>query len=144
MILLAVDTSGPVAGVAVVQDGLVRYEAMVRNKLTHSENMMPMVEEALNRCGLSAEQLDLLGVTVGPGSFTGVGWGSLPQAAIASSIMAASSSATSFFISFSSNLVLILSTRGQPYKTGQCSLRRRSRSSAVTTAQSRMAPVINC
>ena len=72
MILLAVDTSGPVAGVAVVQDGLVRYEAMVRNKLTHSENMMPMVEEALNRCGLSAEQLDLLGVTVGPGSFTGV------------------------------------------------------------------------
>ena len=33
---------------------------------------MPMVEEALNRCGLSAEQLDLLGVTVGPGSFTGV------------------------------------------------------------------------
>ena len=36
MILLAVDTSGPVAGVAVVQDGLVRYEAMVRNKLTHS------------------------------------------------------------------------------------------------------------
>ena len=72
MILLAVDTSGPVAGVAVVQDGLVRYEAMVRNKLTHSENMMPMVEEALNRCGLSAEQLDLLGVTVGPGSFTGL------------------------------------------------------------------------
>ena len=49
MKILAVDTSGPVAGVAVLRDGALAYEATAVNKMTHSVNMMPMVEEALNR-----------------------------------------------------------------------------------------------
>ena len=72
MIILALDTSGPVAGVAVWEEGRIRYEAMAVNKMTHSESIMPMVEEALVRTGLQKEQLTHLGVTVGPGSFTGV------------------------------------------------------------------------
>lgn len=72
MILLALDTSGPVAGVAVWDEGRVRYEAAAVNKMTHSESIMPMVEEALTRAGLQKEQLTHLAVTVGPGSFTGV------------------------------------------------------------------------
>lgn len=72
MILLAVDTSGPVCGVALMQDGQLRYEAMAKNKFTHSENLMPMVEEAYLKTGLSLDETDLLAVTVGPGSFTGV------------------------------------------------------------------------
>lgn len=72
MIILALDTSGPVAGVAVWEEGRVRYEAMAVNKMTHSESIMPMVEEALVRTGLQKEQLTHLAVTVGPGSFTGV------------------------------------------------------------------------
>ena len=72
MILLALDTSGPVAGVAVLQDGRVRYEAMAVNKMTHSESIMPMAEEALRRTALEKGDLTHLAVTVGPGSFTGV------------------------------------------------------------------------
>ena len=72
MIILAMDTSGPVAGVAIWEEGRIRYEAMAVNKMTHSESIMPMAEEALLRTGLQKEQLTHLAVTVGPGSFTGV------------------------------------------------------------------------
>lgn len=72
MIILALDTSGPVAGVALWEDGRIRYEAMAVNKMTHSESIMPMAEEALTRTALQKEQLTHLAVTVGPGSFTGV------------------------------------------------------------------------
>lgn len=72
MKILAVDTSGPVAGVAVLRDGALAYEATAVNKMTHSVNMMPMVEEALNRSGMTIEEIDLFAAVVGPGSFTGV------------------------------------------------------------------------
>ncbi|MEG0742991.1 MAG: tRNA (adenosine(37)-N6)-threonylcarbamoyltransferase complex dimerization subunit type 1 TsaB [Clostridia bacterium] len=72
MNLLAVDTSGPVAGVAVLKDGAVAYEGAVVNKLTHSVNLLPMVEEALGRAGLDISQIDLYAAVTGPGSFTGV------------------------------------------------------------------------
>ena len=72
MIILAMDTSGPVAGVAILEDGRIRYEAMAINRMTHSESIMPMAEEALERTALQKEQLTHLAVTVGPGSFTGL------------------------------------------------------------------------
>lgn len=72
MILLCLDTSGPVAGVALVQDGVLRYEAMAVNSFTHSQSILPMTEEAYRRTGLSVQETDLFAVTVGPGSFTGV------------------------------------------------------------------------
>lgn len=72
MNLLAVDTSGPVAGVAVLRDGAVAYEAAAVNRLTHSANLMPMIEEALSRAGLDIAAIDLYAAVTGPGSFTGV------------------------------------------------------------------------
>lgn len=72
MIILAIDTSGPVCGVAVWADGRIRYEAAAINKLTHSESLMPMLSEALIRAGVDKNDLTHVAVTVGPGSFTGV------------------------------------------------------------------------
>ena len=72
MKLLAIDTSGPVCGVAVLTDGVIRYECAVQNKLTHSVNLMPMVDAALQATGLTLADLDRLAVVTGPGSFTGV------------------------------------------------------------------------
>lgn len=72
MNILAVDTSGPVAGVAVLRDGEAAYEGAAVNRLTHSVNLMPMVEEALNRAGLEPSDVDLYAAVTGPGSFTGV------------------------------------------------------------------------
>ena len=72
MNLLAVDTSGPVAGVAVLKDGEVAYEGAAVNRLTHSVNLMPMIEEALGRAGLDVSEIGLYAAVTGPGSFTGV------------------------------------------------------------------------
>lgn len=72
MKLLAIDTSGPVCGVAVLTEQGVRYECAVQNKLTHSVNLMPMVDAALQATELSVRELDRLAVVTGPGSFTGV------------------------------------------------------------------------
>lgn len=72
MILLLIDTSGPVAGVALMEDGKVRYEAMCVNAFTHSQSILPMVEEAYLHTGLSVNDTDYFACVTGPGSFTGV------------------------------------------------------------------------
>ena len=72
MIILALDTSGPVAGVAILKNGEAAYEASAINRFTHSVSLMPMVEEGFLHTGLSVKEVDLFAVTAGPGSFTGV------------------------------------------------------------------------
>lgn len=72
MKILALDTSGPVCGVAVTANGQVLYEGAAVNRMTHSVNLMPMVDEALLRAGIKVTEIDLLAAVVGPGSFTGV------------------------------------------------------------------------
>ena len=70
--ILAIDTSGPVCGVAVMKDGAIVYEASAINKMTHSVNLLPMIDTAMQSAGLAVAGLDRIGVVVGPGSFTGV------------------------------------------------------------------------
>ncbi len=72
MILFCLDTSGPVAGAALMENGVIRYEAMAVNAFTHSQSILPMAEEAYAHTGLSISDTDYFAVTVGPGSFTGV------------------------------------------------------------------------
>ncbi len=72
MIIFCLDTSGPVAGAAIIQDGVLRYEAMAVNAFTHSQSILPMTEDAFRLTGLDISQTDVFAVTVGPGSFTGV------------------------------------------------------------------------
>lgn len=72
MTMLLLDTSGPVAGVALMEDGKIRYEAMCINQFTHSQSILPMVEEAYLHTGLSIRDTDYFACVVGPGSFTGV------------------------------------------------------------------------
>ena len=72
MKLLAIDTSGPVCGVAVLSDGAVVCEQTVANRLTHSANLLPMIDTALTASGLTLADMDRLACVTGPGSFTGV------------------------------------------------------------------------
>ena len=72
MLIYLLDTSGPTAGVALWQDGVIRYEAVVNHQMTHSEAALPMTEEAYARTGLAPEETDYFAVVAGPGSFTGV------------------------------------------------------------------------
>ena len=72
MNLLAIDTAGKTAAVAVLRGEVLLYEAAANNGLTHSETLLPMVDTALKACGLRCADIDLYGVTAGPGSFTGL------------------------------------------------------------------------
>ena len=60
------------AAVAVLRDDVLLYEAQCNNGLTHSETLLPMIDTALKAAGLTVDDLDVLGVTNGPGSFTGL------------------------------------------------------------------------
>lgn len=72
MKLLAIDTSGPVCGVAVMKDGAIVYEASAINRMTHSVNLLPMIDAACQSAGMTIAALDRIAVVSGPGSFTGV------------------------------------------------------------------------
>ena len=70
--ILAIDTSGPVCGVAVMNGGAIVYEASAINRMTHSVNLLPMIDTACQSAGLTIQELDRIAVVSGPGSFTGV------------------------------------------------------------------------
>ena len=72
MNILMIDTSGPACGVAVMKDGNIICELQLTSGKTHSQRVMPMVDQALTMCEMSVGDIDLFGAVVGPGSFTGV------------------------------------------------------------------------
>ena len=72
MNILMIDTSGPACGVAVMKDGSIVCELQLTSGKTHSQRVMPMVDQALNMCEMQISDIDLFGAVVGPGSFTGV------------------------------------------------------------------------
>ena len=72
MKILAVDTSATAASVAVAEENKLIGEFSINTALTHSQTLMPMVDELLNNTGLSVNDIDAVAVNAGPGSFTGV------------------------------------------------------------------------
>ena len=72
MKVLVIDTSGPVCGTAVMDEDRVYSEFTAQNRNTHSVNLMPMIEAALNAAGAELKDLDGVAAVTGPGSFTGV------------------------------------------------------------------------
>ncbi|MBQ9414996.1 MAG: tRNA (adenosine(37)-N6)-threonylcarbamoyltransferase complex dimerization subunit type 1 TsaB [Clostridia bacterium] len=74
MIILTLDTSSVTAACGLVdgeQDKLL-YESFINVPLTHSQTILPMTQTALQTAGRTIEDVDLLAVCHGPGSFTGV------------------------------------------------------------------------
>ena len=55
-----------------MKDGAIVYEASAINKMTHSVNLLPMIDTACQSAGLTIAELDRIAVVSGPGSFTGV------------------------------------------------------------------------
>ena len=72
MNILAIDTSGPVAGVCLMSGGRALFLTELELGLTHSITVMPAVERALSLSGVKCEEIDLFAAVAGPGSFTGV------------------------------------------------------------------------
>ncbi len=76
MIILALESSGPVASAAVLKDNKIISEKSGAFKVTHSETLMPLTKEALDDSGIALEDIDAIAVSGGPGSFTGLRIGS--------------------------------------------------------------------
>ncbi len=83
MKILAIDCSGIVASAAIVSDEKVICEFNVNNKLTHAENLMPMISKCFEFSETNKEDLDYIAVTSGPGSFTGLRIGAATAKSIA-------------------------------------------------------------
>lgn len=76
MKILGLDSSGLVAGVAVVENDVLLAEYTTDYKKTHSQTLLPMLDELRNMIELDMETLDAIAVASGPGSFTGLRIGS--------------------------------------------------------------------
>ncbi len=72
MNILAIDTSAVTASCALSGDEGLITASELRNGLTHSQTILPMVSDMLKNARISLDEVDLLAVNVGPGSFTGV------------------------------------------------------------------------
>ena len=72
MKILAIDTSSEICSTSILEDEIVIDENNLENGKTHSENLMPLVEELLNRNSIKLSDIDLIACSVGPGSFTGI------------------------------------------------------------------------
>ncbi len=72
MITLGIDTSAAEGGVALCKDDETLTELMMESPLQHAEELVPLINEALDRCEMKISDIDLVSVNSGPGSFTGL------------------------------------------------------------------------
>ena len=74
MRILGLDTSGKVASAAILdtEQSLLLAERSLYTARGHSQIIMPMVQDILTDCGMTAQDVDCYAVAVGPGSYTGL------------------------------------------------------------------------
>ena len=72
MLLLAIESSGLVASVAIMSEDKLIGEYTTNFKKTHSQTLLPMLDEVVRMTGISLDDVDAIAVSGGPGSFTGL------------------------------------------------------------------------
>ena len=72
MKILALDSSGLVASAAVVEDDVLIAEYTTDYKKTHSQTLLPMLDEIRQMIDLDLHTIDAIAISAGPGSFTGL------------------------------------------------------------------------
>lgn len=76
MRILALDSSGLVATVAIVEEEQTIAEYTVNYKKTHSQTLLPMLDEIVKMTEMDLNTIDAIAISGGPGSFTGLRIGS--------------------------------------------------------------------
>ena len=76
MKIIGLDSSGLVASVALLEDDKLIAEYTTQFKKTHSQTLLPMLDEVIRRVDFRLDEVDLISVAAGPGSFTGLRIGS--------------------------------------------------------------------
>ena len=72
MIILGIEAAARCCSTAVWEKGRILAEEKSNAGFTHSETLMPMVARALSLSGKSIDEVDVIALTNGPGSFTGL------------------------------------------------------------------------
>ena len=72
MKILSIDTSSKICSVSILEDTDLIIEKHIDNELTHSQKLMPLIDEILKENNIELSDLDLFACSIGPGSFTGV------------------------------------------------------------------------
>lgn len=72
MKILGIDTSSKRCTVCILEDNNVIVELHSDDEKTHSQTLMPLIDEMFKKTDLSLKDIDMLACCVGPGSFTGV------------------------------------------------------------------------
>lgn len=72
MMILALESSATACSAALCRDGELVAQSYQNSGLTHSRTLLPMVRDMLKNCQLTLEQVDVIAVAAGPGSFTGL------------------------------------------------------------------------
>lgn len=86
MKILAIDSSGLVASVALTEDGHLIAEYTIDYKKTHSQTLLPMLDEIKQMIDLDLSTVDAVAVAAGPGSFTGLRIGAATAKGIAGAL----------------------------------------------------------
>lgn len=72
MKILAIDTSSDSCSAAILEDDKVIKEIKLKDEKTHSQKLMPIINELLTACNYTIQDFDLFTCSKGPGSFTGI------------------------------------------------------------------------
>ena len=72
MKILAIETSSKICGACLCEDDRVLDKLEIDNGLTHSQNLMPLIQNLLEKNSLKIPEIDAFVCDIGPGSFTGI------------------------------------------------------------------------
>ena len=84
MLILGISTSSNIASVALSKDAECIKELNINNNKTHSETLLPLINELLSETNIKLQDINLIACDNGPGSFTGIRIGISTVKAIAS------------------------------------------------------------
>ncbi|MCF7792709.1 MAG: tRNA (adenosine(37)-N6)-threonylcarbamoyltransferase complex dimerization subunit type 1 TsaB [Candidatus Cloacimonetes bacterium] len=72
MNILAICTTSSSGSIAICKDEVISFSSYLDIKITHSERLMPQIDFGLKQCKITLDEIDLIAVANGPGSFTGL------------------------------------------------------------------------
>lgn len=71
MNILAIDTTTKKANIGIKTNDIIKVNS-IDNEVTHSEKLLPLVDETLKECNITVKDIECIACTTGPGSFTGI------------------------------------------------------------------------
>ncbi len=72
MKILSIDTSSKICSVSILNDDDLIIEKHLDDEKTHSQKLMPLIDQVLKECLINLKDIDVLACCIGPGSFTGI------------------------------------------------------------------------